>query len=90
MDTNKSVREIDGHKFPGYRLHLTPVRHQRSPSNKNEDCARSCLIWFFEEHKELPHFLWHPLAQQNGMVMKPSSAATEETERPNPLVSICM
>ena len=33
MDTNKSVREIDGHKFPGYRLHLTPVRHQRSPSN---------------------------------------------------------
>src|SRR6266545_1213943 len=35
MDTNKSVREIDGHKFPGYRLHLTPVRHQRSPSNSN-------------------------------------------------------
>jgi len=33
MDTNKSVREIDGHKFPGYRLHLTPVRHQRLPSN---------------------------------------------------------
>src|SRR6266545_7227722 len=36
-DTNKSVREIDGHKFPGYRLHLTPVRHQRSPPNELTD-----------------------------------------------------
>src|SRR6266545_7072506 len=50
MDTNKSVREIDGHKFPGYRLHLTPVRHQRSPSNGSSVTAATrradCPGWF--------------------------------------------
>jgi len=41
MDTNKSVREIDGHKFPGYRLHLIPVRQQRSPSNVPDQRPRA-------------------------------------------------
>src|SRR6266545_4894070 len=45
MDTNKSVREIDGHKFPGYRLHLTPVRHQRSPSNVPDQPPRATDVW---------------------------------------------